>query len=46
MDEGRFERQERASNPRQASLSDAHALARLYASAFFDDPVFDDMEGA
>ena len=43
MDEGRFKRLEAASNPRRASLGDAQGLARLYGSAFSDDPVFDYM---
>ena len=32
-----------ASNPRRATLGDAPTLARMFAGAFWDDPLFDYM---
>jgi len=41
MSDERFERLQKASNPRRATQDDAGTLSRLFAASFLKDPVFD-----
>jgi len=41
MSDERFERLQKASNPRRATHDDAGTLSRLFAASFLKDPVFD-----